>query len=406
MSGKNSNSNTNNISQPASSKAQPSYAGQQPSHSGQHQDLGAEVSPSGVQQPNYAGQQTSLNGQQGFGGQPPPNGGQQPSYAGQQQNLNGQQSYEGQPPPHGGQQPNYAGQQPSLNGQRGYGGQPPPDGGQQPFDAGQQQSIAGQPAHQPAMNGDQQPIYAGQQSNNAPAPAFYGGQPAYYTGQQQNTVGQINDGQAPQYQPKAGYVPQGQQLRAADPSTDEPWKPVGKATKFYDYTLLSWPWISTPAAFITWGLFAYCLFDFFSSSFRTGNSFFPGLDDLAILAVPFVVAAVLSFIAYIGWFPNDRLEIDVKGRRLYRIPPPIQYEERSFKLDFAEISAVQLRQREVVLVARRRDGAGRAHRKLKRATIHELVALPTGQSIYTSRRFGGCRRMATKVSQLLGVPLH
>ena len=421
----------------------PGYAGQQAWSTVQQPSL--DDSPRDGQQPSYAGQMSNAPGQPApVGGQQAPTGAQLPTYAGQQQNgasqptsddrrlgpeqpwyVGQKQSDVAQQAPAGAQTPNYAGQQQNVA------SQPPPDdqqlGAKQPWHAGQQQNVvverapaearlpnyAGQQQNVPSQPhpddrqlGTQMPNYAGQLPSHAPRPPRHGGQAPSYAGQLPGNARREAYGQAPRYAQGAGYGPQAQGQHPVDTSTEDPWKPVGKVTKFYDYTYFSWPWISTPAALATWGLFVYMVMDFLGYSHQTGTLSFPGLDNLAILAVPFVVAIVLSFVAYIGWFPNDRLEIDVQGRHLFRVPPPIQYEEASFKLGFDEISALQVRQRQVVLVRRRRDHAGRGHRELKSAVIYDLVTLPSDKSILASRRAGRCRRAAAKISQLLRVPLQ
>jgi hypothetical protein len=173
--------------------------------------------------------------------------------------------------------------------------------------------------------------------------------------------------------------------------------------RFYDYTCPSWPWISTPVALILWGLFIYMVLDFRSASLNAGEDLIPDFADLTVLSIPVFVAAIFSYVAYIGWFPTARLELNLADRQIHRVPPPIQYEEASFELEMGEVSSLQVRARQVFLLQRHRDAAGRAHRKVKGMSIHDVVAQPSGQSIFASRSRGRCRRVASKVGRLLGV---
>ena len=148
------------------------------------------------------------------------------------------------------------------------------------------------------------------------------------------------------------------------------WRPVGSVHRFHDYTSFSPPWLSTAAAIAMWLGAAYVALS---------------LDDMLVAVFVALGAVLMSIVAYAGWFPKDRLEVDMVGCRLLRVPPSNKDRTRDtpFALSLAEIQRVQIDERQ--------------------DDVH-VIAQPVRLSIYSAKREARARRVARKFSALTKIP--
>lgn len=147
------------------------------------------------------------------------------------------------------------------------------------------------------------------------------------------------------------------------------WVPAGRVRRIHDYTHFEAPWKMSLVAGLAWASFAL-------------TALLLDTEQLWWTLVPFVAATLVSLVAFAGWFPPERIELDVVGRRLLRVP----HRGATFTLAFDDITHLEL--------------LGQP------GEVQTLLAAPSGLTIYRSRHPQRAERVGRKLSKLLGVPLQ